>query len=32
VEAARQFGAALAPARLVGVVITRERIIHQPPQ
>lgn len=32
VQAARQFGAALAPARLVGVVITRERIIHQPPQ
>lgn len=32
VEAARQFGAALSPAALVGVVITRERIIHQPPQ
>lgn len=32
VEAARQLGAVLSPAILVGVVITRERIIHQPPQ
>jgi hypothetical protein len=31
VEAARAFGAEV-PGALVGVVITRERIIHQPPQ